>query len=230
MRLAAVVLAAGQGTRMRSQRPKVLHPLAGEPMVCHVLRVVQELGAAPVVLVMTLVMVLVNAFRGWEPRLEQVAWLALVGLAGTWAVLITGKFWEGRHGDAMVRRFVLLVVGLAIGGAACAAAAQLEVALPRDSKLAIFGRGTPTAFYSPGGQPNAMAFLAVFGTLFALVRWWRQCDPLRPARLSLGSMIATMVLAWLAAELWRFPSTWLMMAAGIMSVAIQLCSPRLGRR
>jgi bifunctional UDP-N-acetylglucosamine pyrophosphorylase / glucosamine-1-phosphate N-acetyltransferase len=33
----AVILAAGQGTRMRSSLPKVLHPLAGKPMVAHVL-------------------------------------------------------------------------------------------------------------------------------------------------------------------------------------------------
>ncbi|GAB2729296.1 bifunctional UDP-N-acetylglucosamine diphosphorylase/glucosamine-1-phosphate N-acetyltransferase GlmU [Halomonas garicola] len=32
-----VVLAAGKGTRMRSRLPKVLHPLAGKPMVRHVL-------------------------------------------------------------------------------------------------------------------------------------------------------------------------------------------------
>jgi len=51
MSLGAVVLAAGQGTRMRSRWPKVLHPLAGEPMVCHALLLAQALGAGPVVLV-----------------------------------------------------------------------------------------------------------------------------------------------------------------------------------
>jgi len=35
--LAAIVLAGGQGTRMRSRLPKVLHPLAGRPMIDHVL-------------------------------------------------------------------------------------------------------------------------------------------------------------------------------------------------
>lgn len=37
-RLALVVLAAGHGTRMRSSLPKPLHPIAGLPMVEHVLR------------------------------------------------------------------------------------------------------------------------------------------------------------------------------------------------
>ncbi|MFM7225326.1 MAG: NTP transferase domain-containing protein, partial [Actinomycetota bacterium] len=34
--LAAVVLAAGEGTRMRSSTPKVLHPLCGRAMLLHV--------------------------------------------------------------------------------------------------------------------------------------------------------------------------------------------------
>ena len=37
MSIAVVVLAAGKGTRMKSALPKVLHPLAKKPMVCHVL-------------------------------------------------------------------------------------------------------------------------------------------------------------------------------------------------
>ena len=45
MRLDVVVLAAGQGTRMRSTLPKVLHRLAGKPMVCHVLDTARELEA-----------------------------------------------------------------------------------------------------------------------------------------------------------------------------------------
>ncbi|TAN45538.1 MAG: bifunctional UDP-N-acetylglucosamine diphosphorylase/glucosamine-1-phosphate N-acetyltransferase GlmU [Rhodospirillales bacterium] len=37
MSLAAIVLAAGLGTRMKSTRPKVLHPLAGRPLLAHLL-------------------------------------------------------------------------------------------------------------------------------------------------------------------------------------------------
>jgi bifunctional UDP-N-acetylglucosamine pyrophosphorylase/glucosamine-1-phosphate N-acetyltransferase len=44
----AVILAAGQGTRMKSTLPKVLHPLAGKPLLGHVLRAVRQLGVARV--------------------------------------------------------------------------------------------------------------------------------------------------------------------------------------
>ena len=38
-----LILAAGQGTRMRSGRPKVLHRLAGLPLIEHVLRAASAL-------------------------------------------------------------------------------------------------------------------------------------------------------------------------------------------
>jgi bifunctional UDP-N-acetylglucosamine pyrophosphorylase/glucosamine-1-phosphate N-acetyltransferase len=38
-----VILAAGKGTRMRSQLPKVLHPIAGTPMLQHIVNTVAEL-------------------------------------------------------------------------------------------------------------------------------------------------------------------------------------------
>ena len=41
-----VILAAGEGTRMRSARPKVLHPLGGRPLIAHVLSTVAETGGA----------------------------------------------------------------------------------------------------------------------------------------------------------------------------------------
>jgi bifunctional UDP-N-acetylglucosamine pyrophosphorylase/glucosamine-1-phosphate N-acetyltransferase len=50
-RLAVIVLAAGEGTRMKSRRAKVLHPLAGVPLIGHVLATARELSAAYVVTV-----------------------------------------------------------------------------------------------------------------------------------------------------------------------------------
>jgi bifunctional UDP-N-acetylglucosamine pyrophosphorylase/glucosamine-1-phosphate N-acetyltransferase len=47
----AVILAAGKGTRMKSGRAKVLHPVLGVPLLEHVLRAVEATGAAPITVV-----------------------------------------------------------------------------------------------------------------------------------------------------------------------------------
>src|SRR6059058_1372605 len=44
-RFAVVILAAGQGTRMRSDTHKVLHPIASRPLLLHLLETVNALGA-----------------------------------------------------------------------------------------------------------------------------------------------------------------------------------------
>ena len=49
--LSAVVLAAGEGTRMRSERPKPLHVLCGRPMLLHVIDALSELPLDRVVVV-----------------------------------------------------------------------------------------------------------------------------------------------------------------------------------
>ncbi|MDP7391995.1 MAG: bifunctional UDP-N-acetylglucosamine diphosphorylase/glucosamine-1-phosphate N-acetyltransferase GlmU, partial [Alphaproteobacteria bacterium] len=49
--IAAIVLAAGKGTRMKSALPKVLHNIAGQPMVRHVLDAVEPLVPAETLVV-----------------------------------------------------------------------------------------------------------------------------------------------------------------------------------
>src|SRR2546421_4300063 len=51
MPLDVIVLAAGQGKRMRSDLPKVLHPIAGRPLLAHVLDAARALGPRKTVVV-----------------------------------------------------------------------------------------------------------------------------------------------------------------------------------
>ena len=51
MGLSVVILAAGQGTRMRSELPKVLQPLAGRPLLAHVLDTARALDASDICVV-----------------------------------------------------------------------------------------------------------------------------------------------------------------------------------
>ncbi|MEJ2689810.1 MAG: NTP transferase domain-containing protein, partial [Deltaproteobacteria bacterium] len=49
--LCAVILAAGKGTRMKSNKAKVLHRVFGLPMICHVVAAVQQAGVREIIVV-----------------------------------------------------------------------------------------------------------------------------------------------------------------------------------
>jgi bifunctional UDP-N-acetylglucosamine pyrophosphorylase/glucosamine-1-phosphate N-acetyltransferase len=67
--LYVLVLAAGQGTRMKSALPKVLHPVAGRPLLEHVLKTVSSLQAKELGVVLGVGRELVQkelSERGWK--------------------------------------------------------------------------------------------------------------------------------------------------------------------
>ena len=185
------------------------------------------LVGAAVVLAMCVVMILISSRRVFPPQPEQYAWLSLVSIAATWAVLVPSKFWEGSAGEPMLRRFILMIVGMGLGIVACVVAETLMVRLPQDHEIpTATAYQLPANFYSAADRrPLPMAYMAALGTLFVLLRWWRQTDPLRPTRLSLWSMFVSCFMAAVAAGIWSFPQPWLMMVAGTTSVAVQLASP-----
>ncbi|PRD41381.1 bifunctional N-acetylglucosamine-1-phosphate uridyltransferase/glucosamine-1-phosphate acetyltransferase [Phyllobacterium phragmitis] len=47
----SIILAAGEGTRMKSALPKVLHEIAGMPLICHVAKAVRSTGDGDIALV-----------------------------------------------------------------------------------------------------------------------------------------------------------------------------------
>jgi hypothetical protein len=181
------------------------------------------LFAAAIVVIMSVVMMIL---RGAAMRPEQFAWLALVGTFGAWAVMVPAKVWEGQQGDHARRRFVMLVVGLLIGIFAYTLATALMVELPINQGIA--GAGLLShSFFGPEGAPTAMAYLAYFGFLLLILRWWCQVDPTRSARLSLWATGTCVFWAWLLSQFWQFPQPWGLMLAAVISIAVQLASPWL---
>jgi len=96
--LAAIVLAAGKGTRMRSERPKVLHPLAGRPLLHYPVAAAEALRPARIAVVVGRDAGPVRAALG-----ERVAFAVQDPPRGTGdAVLCARKALEGFRGDALI--------------------------------------------------------------------------------------------------------------------------------
>ena len=94
---AAVILAAGLGTRMQSAMPKVLHRLAGRPMLAHLLDTVAALDLGPIVVVTGPGMDAVAAAAKPHPAAVQSEQL------GTGhAVLAAKNALKGHSGDILV--------------------------------------------------------------------------------------------------------------------------------
>ncbi|MHB8969824.1 MAG: serine/threonine-protein kinase [Pirellulaceae bacterium] len=154
------------------------------------------------------------------------AWLTVTSAVGTWLVLGLAKFWEGTDGDDMLRRFVMMVAGLGIGVAAFAASDMLMIRLSTQEMFNVLELPRdmiPTSIYANAneGTLGLTPFLAYFGTLFVVLRWWRQVDPLRRTRFSVWTILVVALVAMLIP--WQIP--WGFLLAVTISVAVQLSAP-----
>ena len=156
---------------------------------------------------------------------EQFAWLSIVSTAGSWAILIPAKFWEGTQGEPILRRFVLLLSGLALGVVAYGLDQALLVDLPWAVNMRLPNVDRYPTLFSETGAPWLNGYLAYFGFLFPLLRWWKSADPVRSTRLSLWSVMVPVFWAWLLGAFWPFPQPWGVMVAATVAISVQLASP-----
>ena len=99
--LLIVILAAGKGVRMRSERPKVLHAIAGRSMLAHVLDTVRSAGTAKLALVVAPGMEAVRAEAARvAPSMEIFEQATQAGTAH--AVLAARPALERHEGDVIV--------------------------------------------------------------------------------------------------------------------------------
>ena len=197
-----------------------------KPLRAHVAELLGSMLAAVLVAgVVALVGYLVLSFRGNLPSLLQAAWLYFMTTFGTWIVLILAKLWQGREGDVITRRFMMMIAGFLLGAIGFFLAEYLKVDLPFDPRWPnVPDWQLPAAFYRDG-QPMLPAMVASFGTLFLFVRWWRLADPLRPKRFGFWGIFGPGVAAFLAGALWVFPAQWLVIPAMGMGITLQLAAP-----
>lgn len=94
----AVVLAAGQGTRMKSKLYKVMHPVAGKPMVGHVVEQAEKAQADQIVTIVGVGAETVQSYLG--DRCDYVLQEEQLGTAH--AVLQAKEVLEGKEGTTMV--------------------------------------------------------------------------------------------------------------------------------
>ena len=165
-----------------------------------------------------------------QPQWNQLAWLAVTGTVGSWAVMVPAKFWEGSEGDTMLRRFAMLLVGLSLGLFAYGVDEFLLaeprwgiMEMPADSMAGMAGYND--SLFDDTGSPSLKGYLAYFAFLFPVVRWWKQADPLRWTRLSIWGTLCCVFWAWLLHVAWPFPQPWGVMVAAIIAVSVQLASP-----
>lgn len=154
----------------------------------------------------------------WMP---MYAWTTLSSVAGAWGVLGLGKVWEGHAGDAARRRFVQLLLGMAVGSFSWALATFLMV---RPTYfLETRGPASWHGLHGPDGLPLFPGFLAYFGGLFLVLRWWKQTDPLRRVRLSVWGTSLTVAAALVLHSLCPFPRGFVI--ATTIAVAVQMAAP-----
>jgi serine/threonine protein kinase len=166
--------------------------------------------------------------------LPYYAWLMINTTLASWAVMIAAVCWEdradslshrevGASGEQVYRRFTMLVIGLVLGLIAFATAKLLLIEFV-DLGPARMARGDNFAgdLYDVAGQPLLPAFLAMFGSLFLVLRWWRQADALRNTRLSVGATTICVIWALILDGILGFPHLNIVLYAAVVSLCVQL--------
>ena len=98
--------------------------------------------------------------------------------------------------------------------------------------LPVVERWQGEGFNSPTREPGLAQYMAYFGIMYLILRWWLQAEPLRTARLSLVSTAWIIMVAWAVHLAVPFPQPVGVMIFANIAVATQLAAtwnnPRAG--
>lgn len=154
------------------------------------------------------------------------AWTVVTSIVGSWSILMVSKTWEHRQGEADLRRFVMLCVGLMTGGFAWLTAGYLHLDWQEACVEVDTGWSPlPAAMFADGATPTVIGSLLFFGVLFGVLRWWKLADPARRTRLSMLGVGWCLIWATLGGCLFHFPIPWCSIVAVMVAIATQLAAP-----
>jgi eukaryotic-like serine/threonine-protein kinase len=226
-----------QAVRRRRQRPnwrdRVNQELQAKPLRDKWSELLSSmLMAAVVASLASLIAPVLMGIQGSSAGLALYLWLALVATLGSWAIMVPSKFVEGKLEDQVPLRVTLLLLGGLVGLAAWGLSDALVVQIPsvkdlQESPGIISHELLHWSHPADGVNPPLAAYVTYFAFLFMLVRWWRQTEFTREARLSLWRVVVAVFCAWLVHLFWSFPQPAGMMVAGVIAFTTQLSSPWL---
>jgi serine/threonine protein kinase len=151
-------------------------------------------------------------------------WLTFVGTLGAWTVLIPAKCWEGKNGEPILRRFTMMLLGLGLGVVAYGLKQWFFVDAQLSSNRNLFSQ--ISSGHNVGSFDELAAYAVYFGFLMLVPAWWWQADASRPGRLNIFSTAWVAAWAFILSQFWPFPHMVGVMIAAMVSIAVQMASPR----
>jgi hypothetical protein len=143
------------------------------------------------------------------PEVSQAVFFGLTTLICVWVLLIPAKLWEGVAGEGLLRRSLQFAAGVLVGLLLWWLQDFLLLdntdIFQTDGDGIVARRLEPTVPLLIDRVPTAAGFMAFFGVLFGVRRWWHQADRWRSSRLRISSAMVSMLAGAAVAWLLPFP-------------------------
>jgi hypothetical protein len=162
------------------------------------------------------------------PTSVDVAFFGTVALIASSGLIFSAKLWEGRPSDNVVRRLVQGTIGMGVGATAWGTQQFLmmqdsQLLLANDVDSMLEGRIGRIHLLDSSGFPTLSGYMAFFGLLFLVRRWWWQADSFRKARFRISSSLVTLILGLILTQLLPFPehlgATWALAISAIVQLS-----------
>lgn len=162
------------------------------------------------------------------PGTADVAFFGTVALIASCGLIFSAKVWEGRPVDSVIRRLTQGSIGMVVGGLAWGTQRFLMLQnsqlLHADDVDSLFeDRVGRIVLLDGNGFPTLSCYIAFFGLLFLIRRWWWQADSFRKSRFRISTALVTLILGIILTQILPFPehlgATWALAISAIVQLS-----------